>query len=70
MTDKKKLARRERALLRKLGFDTRNMSAADIAEGAEAARRCSACGCGADPRQVSKPLTMQKKNHHRTIRVG
>jgi hypothetical protein len=43
MTDKTTKARRERALLRLLGFDTRNMTAADLAEGAEAARRITQC---------------------------
>jgi hypothetical protein len=53
MIDKmaKKIARRDRALLRLLGFDTRKMTAADIAEGAEAVARISRCGCGADARR-------------------
>jgi hypothetical protein len=51
MIDKKTKARGERALLRLLGFDTRTMSGADIHEGAEAARRITQCGCGADKRR-------------------
>jgi hypothetical protein len=40
---KKTKVLRQRAMLRLLGFDTRNMTAADIAEGAEAARRITQC---------------------------
>jgi hypothetical protein len=49
--DKKTKARRERALLRLLGFDTRKMTRGDIHRGADAARRVTQCGCGADTRR-------------------
>jgi hypothetical protein len=45
MTKALRSERRDRDLLRLLGMDTRNMTAADIAEGAEAARRVSQCDC-------------------------
>ena len=52
MIDKKtwarRLARHDRAFLRMLGFDVRQMTAADIAEGAKAAARCTRCARGAD----------------------
>jgi hypothetical protein len=55
MTDKKtsarRLARRDRAMLRMLGLDTRKMTARDIREGAETAARVLQCGCGADARR-------------------
>jgi hypothetical protein len=54
MTDKtmaKKMARRDRALLRKLGFDTRKMAPRDIAKGAKAAAGILQCGRGADARR-------------------
>jgi hypothetical protein len=55
MIDKKtwarRLARRDRAFLRKFGFDTRKMSATDITKAAKAAAGVLQCGCGADARR-------------------
>jgi len=59
MINKTTRTRRERAVLRMLGFDTRKMTAADIHEGADAARRCTACGCGADTRRPKAEADFQ-----------
>jgi hypothetical protein len=46
-----KRAKRNREALRLLGFDTRSLTAAEIAEGGELVRKVTACGCGANSRR-------------------
>jgi hypothetical protein len=43
--------KRNREALRLLGFDTRRLTAAEIAEGGELVRKVTACGCGANSRR-------------------
>jgi hypothetical protein len=46
------LAKQNRRILHLLGLDVRKLSEAEIKEGADIARKVTACGCGADSRRI------------------
>ena len=48
----KQLTKRNRRILRLVGLDVRKLSTAEIKEGANIARKVTACGCGADSRRL------------------
>ena len=48
----KQLTKQNRRILRLVGLDVRKLSTAEIKEGANIARKVTACGCGADSRRL------------------